>query len=299
MNYENFKRNILLKLQDYYGTEADVTIKSMLKNNGVEYDAVSISFKGMQKCPAPVISIGWLYREYEDNKIDIQGCADAIITKNEMLKSTNNVEAFSGELMNWQLIKEKVFPMLLSTENNKKLLDGIVSSPLLDLSIAYVIKNEVSNEQWYSVKVTKRMLKYYGISELELHTQAMENLSKDGYKFENMHKVIKNMLSIDTSAEEQEDSLEMYVLTNSSNTYGAAGILDKNMLKRFAGEKNFLIIPSSVHETIFIPAFDSTDISLINEMIKEVNITQVDREDVLSEHCYFYDAEANEIRMCA
>lgn len=66
-------------------------------------------------------------------------------------------------------------------------------------------------------------------------------------------------------------------------------------------EMNFYILPSSIHETILIPD-DSTkmvDYKHLKEMVKEVNETQVDEVERLSDHVYYYDRKAKEISIVA
>lgn len=78
------------------------------------------------------------------------------------------------------------------------------------------------------------------------------------------------------------DDLPMYVLTNETQTFGAGAILYPNMkekLQSIIGD--FIVIPSSVHECIIFPS--AVDIQAITNIIKEVNTTVVDEEEVLSD----------------
>jgi hypothetical protein len=62
-------------------------------------------------------------------------------------------------------------------------------------------------------------------------------------------------------------------------------------------DKNIYIIPSSVHEVILVPDNGNIDEDMINEMIREVNIQEVDEGDVLSNHVYLYNAKKKKIVM--
>lgn len=91
----------------------------------------------------------------------------------------------------------------------------------------------------------------------------------------------------------------MYVLTNSLRMFGAAGILDRKFLKDKLGEKNYYMLPSSIHETIFVPAVEGADWKTLNCMVREVNEKEVSEEERLSDHCYFYEGKTGELRSCA
>lgn len=54
--------------------------------------------------------------------------------------------------------------------------------------------------------------------------------------------------------------------------------------------KEMIVIPSSVHELIIIDETETGsgdfDINEMNEIISEINETQLQRDDILSNHCY-------------
>ena len=91
----------------------------------------------------------------------------------------------------------------------------------------------------------------------------------------------------------------MFVLTNKDRMYGAAGILNRTILREQCHGKSFYILPSSVHETIFIPFVEEIDQTELDHMVSEINRAQVIPEERLTSHSYFYDRQADEIRISA
>ena len=85
------------------------------------------------------------------------------------------------------------------------------------------------------------------------------------------------------------------ILTNKDRTYGASVILNPGLLCALSHKynSNFYIIPSSVHELILViddaDHFDENKANDLYEMVKFVNITEVDPEDVLSDNLYYYN----------
>lgn len=81
------------------------------------------------------------------------------------------------------------------------------------------------------------------------------------------------------------NDLPMYVLTNDKMVYGAGAILYDGMyekLERIVGD--FIVLPSSVHETIIVPSV--FDCPYITKLIREVNETVVAPDEVLSNRPY-------------
>lgn len=303
MDYKGFKEKLLEELRRSFGDRAEVELTDVQKNNGVRYDGIRIRVKGDRSRVAPVIRVEEVYSRFAGGGMDMEGCVQAV---SEMLKDNSvpkNVEQIAEKVNDWEYVKENVFPILLSTENNRELLQGLASTQMLDLSVVYIIRFRMAGDFEGNAKINRNMLEIYGISTGQLHEQAMENLRKDGYEFQDMGSVIRNMFpsgEFDGMHEDVTRDAKMYVLTNTCRTYGAAGILDKELLKEFAGEQDYYIIPSSVHETIFVPVTDDgIGKKDLDNMVAEVNAAQVSVEERLTDHCYYYDAGTGKIRMCA
>lgn len=91
----------------------------------------------------------------------------------------------------------------------------------------------------------------------------------------------------------------MFVLTNESNLFGAACIIYPNLLQHYAAEAqtDFYILPSSIHEVILVPTLENSDYQELSEMVQEVNDTQLQDDEILSTHAYYYSRKENEITM--
>lgn len=91
----------------------------------------------------------------------------------------------------------------------------------------------------------------------------------------------------------------MFVLTNESNLFGAACIIYPNLLQHYASEAqtDFYILPSSIHEIILVPTLENSDYQELSEMVQEVNDTQLQDDEILSTHAYYYSRKENEITM--
>ena len=76
-------------------------------------------------------------------------------------------------------------------------------------------------------------------------------------------------------------------------------MLYDGVLEKFAGEigGDFYILPSSIHETLFMPAMPFVEERELLEMVHEVNAGYVAPEEFLSDNVYRYHAGDGCVRM--
>ena len=78
---------------------------------------------------------------------------------------------------------------------------------------------------------------------------------------------------------------QMYVLTNKERSLGAGTFL-------YPG-----VLPSSIHECILIPEEEGMYQEALTEIVTEINESQVDPKEVLSDQAYFYSAEDKRVHL--
>ncbi len=258
--------------------------------------------RGGQAGVYPVMDLGPFYAGYSRGEIGIAGCVASIYGGLEKgLDALEDIRGLAGRMMDWARVKQDIYPVLLSVEGDQGYAAMLAHIRVLDLMVVYMIRTELPGGMIGSIKVTNSLLENYGISLEELHSQAMENLKKDGYCFEDMEGILREGygLDIEGGVLPQGEGPKMYVLSNRGKRYGAAGILDKEMVREFADGKDYYILPSSIHETIFVESGYVGDGRDMDLMVAEVNRMEVLEEDRLADHSYYYDAAADEIRICA
>ena len=95
---------------------------------------------------------------------------------------------------------------------------------------------------------------------------------------------------------------EMYVMTNESAAYGAAAILNDEVLRDF-GERidcrQMIAIPSSIHEFILLRASDGGDAEGLREIIRNINLSEVLPEERLGNFPYLITIGADEVQVSA
>ena len=56
-------------------------------------------------------------------------------------------------------------------------------------------------------------------------------------------------------------------------------------------------MPSSIHETILLPATGDMDVDYLIDMVRSVNATEVSPEEILSDNVYKYFADEDRMEM--
>ena len=175
-----------------------------------------------------------------------------------------------------------------------------------DIAITYHLQMNVDETGVASAVIANDTLRMYGVSVEELHKAAVENSEKlfPMYTF-NLHErmrqnYINDMKNEGLSDEEIEMMLEefpetddhaMTVVTNDVGVNGAAVIFYPGVMDKLAEitDGDFFVLPSSVHETIIIADRGDFSPEFLKEMVSEINATQVEPWDRLTDEVYHYD----------
>lgn len=142
-----------------------------------------------------------------------------------------------------------------------------------------------------SVVVTESLLESTGIKPEELREYARKNL-KGCVVIKSMGDVLSSLMGMPADPFIPASDNLMYVATTTAMLHGASVMLLDDVLTEFCflhHLKSVYIIPSSLHEVLLIPA--DQDMDIINNMIQEVNLSEVDETDRLSDHVYLFTAE--------
>lgn len=311
MDYDRFKEEVLEELRKQYGNDGiDIAATVVKKNNGADYEGVTFRTQVTGSMTvAPILRLLPLYEAYSRGEMDIAACAETMWEEYKQNKNPEGLRQFVENICRWDFVKENIYPFLLPMEGNMRLLENLVEIPMYDLAVVFIIRGNISGAGDISVKFTNAMLENYKVSRQEVYDAAMANLENDGYSFQNMDEIIRESIKQEgmewiKEMEGMEDiSLdipgvkEMHVLTNASKLYGAAGILNRKLVREFAKGRDMYILPSSIHEMIFVPASDKYSVEELDQIVADINELQVAKEERLTDHCYFYVAKADEIRL--
>ncbi len=292
MNYQQFVMALKTKVADILGESATVTIHTALKNNGYERVGLTISEKHINLSPTIYLEEYFKYFEDDDSIDDI---ADSILHVYHEVRFDHSWQVHT--ISNFELIKEKIVYKIIHAPQNETLLKTLPSLPYLDFAVVFYILFEVDDNGTATIPVTEDLLRLWNTSLKELFHIAMKNTPKLlPPVFKPMRIVVEELLEHPYD-EDLQDNDVMFVLTNPLRSLGAACILYDNVLLHIGNflKENYYVLPSSIHEVIIIPESQAPGKETLNDMVVEINKTQVAIEDVLSNHVYYYDRELEEL----
>jgi hypothetical protein len=162
--------------------------------------------------------------------------------------------------------------------------DGVITRQLVG-NIRYGVSIPVKGVSDGVVKVTENLLNILGVTADDLFDKARRNLHK-GANVKSMSQVLSEMMG---GIPVPDAPVGMFVAMTSDNINGGAILTDTELLESFRKEHgDFWIIPSSIHELIFVPC-DRADGETLEPMIGEVNGTCVSPEERLSNNLFKFD----------
>lgn len=286
MTYSDFKIEIYEKISTRLPENYTSRIETISKNNGVNLDGLIIMNPDTNIYPTMYLND--YYDLHKSDGYSIDACVDRLLDSYDKYKLTTNVDVSC--LQDFNSVKNNIIYRLVNRKKNHNFLKSIPWRPFLDLAIIYSIWIESKGDTHGTVTITNNHIHTWGCSENQLYTLAHEN-SKS-----NLPSVIfslpdfLNDIAGEKVIEEADPSKSMFILTNKSKMHGAACVLYDNVLKEFARKykKDLYILPSSIHEVILLVDSDELQHDSINDLVRDVNSTQVDIIEQLSDHAYKY-----------
>lgn len=297
MTMENFCNTIKRDIQKELGDSFTISIRPTLKNNGTKLTGLVITEEGCNI--APTIYLDFYYEEYADGRADLKKVEQDILECYHSNKPQNSRFDLTG-FTKWETAKSRLACKLVNYSDNQELLETTPHERFLDLAvICYYL---VDMDCPATILIQDRFPALWGKDKNEVIQTAKENTFRlFPPNIRNMGDIIMELMGgMDLYGLDSRAGTSMYVLTSQTKMNGSIGILCPDLLKNFADEiqDDLYIIPSSIHEVLLVPAGETAGNGReLSEMVQEVNRTQVEREETLSDHVYFYSRETDRITM--
>ena len=299
MNFEVFVNRVKDEIKDHLPEtfqDAEFVVTQHVKLNN-SYAALTI----MNQSVAPMINLEDYFWDYEHGR-SFANIMGAIAESIEMEKP----EIDMASMVDFEKAKELLFIRVSSAEKNENYLKRVPHTIVEDIAITYHLKMNMDETGVASAVIANDTLRMYGITVEELHKAAMENSTKlfPMYAFDLHERMRQNYINdmkedglsddeIAMMLEEfpEENDHGMTVVTNDVGVNGAAVLFYPGVMDKLAEitEGDFLVLPSSVHETIILPDRGDFSLEFLKEMVSEINATQVDPWDRLTNEVYHYD----------
>ena len=294
MNFEEFTKEIEKEIRKKTGLPAEISER--IKNNGIKKVGIIIDGKGSNI--APMIYLEEYY-DYFKHGMDMESVIEDILNFMETLKIDREFQPDS--ISDYDSIKNRIIFCIINTQKNAELLKEIPHREIEDLSIIYKVVFENSIEGNAMMLITNEHMEVWKVSEEDLWKISEEN-TKHIFpaEFFTMTSALTELTELLETGQRNTENLltdenigkrdRMYVLSNKMRSGGAACLAYHGILETIAGilRRNYYILPSSVHEVIVLPDRGEFEVEELNKMIKDINESELDPEDILSDHCYKY-----------
>lgn len=314
MNYSQFIIKVKENLQERLGAEVIVETVSVPKNNGVIMQGIAVRKPGEKV--VPTIYMERFYADYLEGR-DLEDILEDFL---EIYEEQGDMESPDVDFYrDYESVKRRLALKLVNREKNKEMLAEMPHRDFLDMAVIFYCLVDSPRAGTAAILIKETHMKNWGITAEDLYEDALTNAEKmlPG-TIRTMEELLSRMVLEDEipvwewRAEKQEDfpklegameestsvgEIPFLVLTNTRRYLGAACILYRGILERFAKKlgENLFILPSSVHEVILLPETKVDSSKNLLRMVIEVNRTQLAPEEVLSDTVYYFDRESGEI----
>lgn len=290
--------------------ECSVEVHKVTKNNNLVLTGMSIRSKDTNL--APTIYMDGYYKDYKNGRPMEQ----ILVEVDSFYNTYKTDQKFDiNSITDFNCVQDKICYKLVNREKNKALLEDAPYLPFQDLAVIFYIVVSEDSVGTGTVTVHNNLMEIWGNPDIkELYKIAKDNTQRR-YKghVSNMVEVLGEIIASNADNIEPETAdtffemdsiyednmMPMYVATNNKKVNGAGVVLYDGLLRTFA-EKiggDFYILPSSVHEVLFVPANGDMDARYLIQMVREVNATQVAPDEVLSNNVYLYHADEDFVEM--
>ena len=283
--------------------DAQVRVEEMRKLNE---NYLGIAILKEDQVIAPTFNLNQLYEMYQS---DPQISMESIMRNITGVVLDTPEQFYLKSITEYENAKEKLFIRVSSAEKNGEMLQNVPHQMREDLVITYHVAISMDEVGRGSTTITNDMLKRYGISEEQLHADAMESSPKImPLHVDAMKKVIKQIIGGDNKpliqdkgfkameeviSEGLKEDEPMFVITNQQTMDGASAIFYPEVMKQLGEcfQGDFFILPSSIHETIVLPDKGDFDYLSLKSIVQEINNNQVLEEEQLTNDVYHYDVK--------
>jgi len=260
------------------------------KNNGVKRQGITIAQKGINI--SPTIYLEEYYEKYL-NGCSIEGVAKDVLRLYHEVRLQKSWD--EEKISSYKEIESKIVYRLVNLEANSNLLKEIPYVAYLDLAVIFYAMLEINEHGTACMLIRNEHLEMWEVTANDIYNKAKENTWK---LLPSEFHTMRAMMEEYNKKGSYVGMDILHVLTNKIRSFGAAAILYEGVLEMVGDflEDNYYVLPSSVHEVIIVSETEAPwGGAGLSEMVKEINHTQVDEEDILSDTAYYYDREKKKL----
>lgn len=283
MDFNEFTESIVRAVEQGLGGTCSITVTEVLKNNGIRRTGLVIT--GEENTVSPTVYLEEPYIQYQDGT-PVGKIAEEIRAVYERQAGAMDLDV--GFFKDFTLVEDRIFHKLINYEKNKELLKDVSHFRWHDLAVVFYYQMEEKIFGKATIMIHDSHLAVWELTAEEVYRVARRNMEqKKPEVLVPIQEVLKDMMGLQV----EESPVPLYVLTNREKMFGASAMLYSEKIKELADrlQTDLLILPSSTNEVLLLPDEGEQDYTVYRQMVREVNTTQVDPEEILSFNVYRYD----------
>ena len=281
LNYNQFKAALKEAIQNAFGYDYEVTERTTTKANVGEIDSICINRTGTDL--GCVIYPGERYDDYKAGTFNVDEAAARLYEQHRSSGVEEDMESMRA-VSSGENARSKVYYKMVGIAGNEAYLKDVpyvVPAGFDDIALVPTIPVQLGN-RFGTTTVHRENLQGWNMTESELHAAASANTEK---------LVTIRPLS-DVLFEMMGGGLPMgfespFHVSYCDPKFDASPLgAPKVMEGVFAELGEHFVIPSSVHEMLFLPKSFEAEPERLKSLVREVNTEVLDPKDRLSDSIY-------------
>lgn len=301
MRFQEFARQVQERVGIILGDGCSVSLNKVKKNNNVYLTGLTI--RDIRYNLFPTLYLENFYESYKEGK-SIERICNKIVDIYQRDTIHDNLDfSFYTE---FEKVKDRICYKLIGVDRNIELLKEIPHIVYMDMAICFFYAFENCKMGHGTVLIQNSHMEMWGTTTEMLLKLAQENTPRIyPASLCSMNGILMRLME-DTDDEEERafmsgldaSQIPMQILSNKNVGFGAACMIYPDLLKNISERqhKDFYILPSSVHEVILLADDGGQSPENLAAMVREINATQVEAEEVLSDSIYYYGRKDKIIR---
>ena len=266
--------------------DAEIRTQKVEKLQGESY--VGLSVRPENSNAAVTMNLHSLFEQVQENPKRLAAVMSEFLSGLE--SAIRNIPKVNADrFLDYDQVKGKLLMQVIPVEQNRERLSQIPHKTIEDIAVVYRISVSNSADHSATALVTNEMLENFGITQEQLHQDAVASqVANRPPTLRNMAEVMSEM----TPGNFEFPESPLWVACVEGSVHGAAAVQCPEFMEQ-AAEKlggDFFVLPSSIHECLFVPDNGEFDRRYLEEMVRTINKTEVEPADRLSDRVYHYDS---------
>ncbi len=284
LSFTDFVDYIRENMEAAWEEGREIEVRRIRKNNGMELTALVLVRQ--DSSVSPTVYLEDYYQDYRNS-----GGEDPHPWFDLIMDRCRKADRSAGEMdlpdfSSFDSLKDQIVYRIISYERNREMLERSPHIRIHDLAVTFRCMVSVDDIAVASAGITDEQIRGWGIGMQDLLLAAEENTRRI---FPEQIIPLEDYLFPRTGEAFCGEDM-IYIAGNRQMVYGAAVILYEGLLDEFARrvDSNFYLLPSSVHEFLFVPDHGQFRLEELLAMVAEVNETVVSPQEFLSDSVYYY-----------